>query len=137
MKHLPELLYHCAPECAFESIDQEGLKANFGEVYAAGSMNDAATFMAFRLFDHFHDGFQEIEINGELHKFPNIVSHDKIYFWVIDTSKTKTRKWSEGIDHSAAFFGDATSFVYAGDIPREALVGYATVSKEDVIYSTK
>ena len=52
----------------------------------------------------------------------NMVAHDSIHVWEINTSKTDVGLWEAGTDHSAAFFGNATSWVYLSkEIPRAAL----------------
>lgn len=132
---LPSLLYHAAPECVYESINIEGLRATYGEVYAAGSMQDAATFMAFRLLDHVH-GAKWIEINGVQHPVPDLVQHDSVHFWVIDTAKTDPALWEEGTDHNPLYF-NATSYVYRGAIARDALLDALSVKREDFLTASK
>lgn len=113
---LPGKLYHAAPECVVGKILQEGLKSGFGEIYAASSPADALTFMWFRLLDHAHMDAP----NGT--PIMSIERHDAIHVWEIDISKTDTARWEEGTDHSTAFFGNATSWVYLGkSIPADAV----------------
>jgi hypothetical protein len=111
---LPRYLYHATAVCNQESIEQEGLRAGFEGVYASESEDDCLAFMGFRLMSHFHFGKK-----GE---DPVFVKHDKLVVFQIDTEATDKSKWTEGTDHSPAFFGNATSRVYVGSIPREALV---------------
>jgi hypothetical protein len=111
---LPRYLYHATAVCNQESIEQEGLRAGFEGVYASESEDDCLAFMGFRLMSHFHFGKK-----GE---DPVFVKHDKLVVFQIDTEATDMSKWTEGTDHSPTFFGSATSRVYLGSIPREALV---------------
>lgn len=111
---LPRYLYHATAVCNQESIEREGLRAGFEGVYASESEDDCLAFMGFRLMSHFHFGKK-----GE---DPVFVHHDKLVVFQIDTEATDKSKWTEGTDHSPAFFGNATSRVYRGAIQREALV---------------
>lgn len=133
---IPKKLYHAAPECALGSINAEGLKSNFGEIYAAESPGDALQFMWFRLLDHVHH-----EPNPLMPELTiNIVAHDSIHVWEINTSKTDVGLWEPGTDHSAAFFGNATSWVYSSKvIPRAALKLPKVYARElfAELYSTK
>lgn len=131
---VPQFLYHAAPMCVYNGINKEGLKSNWGEVYAAGSIEDALTFMAFRLLDHVH-GVRTIEMDGKEWNIPDLQQHPSIHVWVIDTSKTDASLWREGMDHSPAFFGAATSYVYPMDIPRDALLGNTVIAREDLVTS--
>jgi len=116
VKKIPKKLYHAAPECATFNISEEGLRSNLGEIYASGSIAGALTFMWFRLLDHAHISRENGQTKME------VVAHDSIYVWEIDTSKTDATLWEEGTDHSASFFGNATSFVYLSkEIPPSAL----------------
>jgi hypothetical protein len=110
---LPRFLYHATAVCNQESIEREGLRAGFGEVYASENENDCLTFMGFRLLSHFHFGKK-----GDA---PEFVVHDKIIVFQIDTETTDKSKWEVGTDHNPAFFGNATSWVHWGSIPRESL----------------
>lgn len=110
---LPRYVYHATAVCNQESIEQEGLRANFGEVYASGTEEGCLTFMGFRLMAHFHFSSD---------KQPEFVQHDKIIVFKIDTKATDKNKWEVGTDHNPEFFGNATSWVYRGSIAREALV---------------
>ncbi len=112
---LPRYVYHATAVCNQESIEREGLRANFGEVYASSSEADCLGFMGFRLLSHFH-----FKGKGEQ---PEFVKHDRIIVFKIDTTVTGKKKWEVGTDHSPAFFGDATSWVHRGSIGREAIVG--------------
>ena len=123
----PNKLYHAAPECAYEGIDEHGLQANFGEVYAGGSIAEAMTFMWFRLIDHAHNEW----VDGKL-KF-EMIAHDEVHIWEIDTTITGKNNWSGGTDHNAAFFGKARSFTHTGDIERAALVQCHIVTREEVL----
>jgi hypothetical protein len=119
MSELPKKLYHAAPECVLLKIDAEGLRSHWGEIYAAETPADALTFMWFRLLDHVHP--ENIAVVQDM-KVPALVRHDSIHVWEIRTSKTDRKLWSIGTDHSAAFFGNATSWAYASkSIPRKAL----------------
>jgi hypothetical protein len=111
---LPRYLYHATAVCNQESIEREGLRSSFGEVYASESADDCLTFMGFRLLSHFHFGKKGDE--------PEFVTHDRIVVFQVDTKATDKKKWEVGTDHNPAFFGNATSWVHAGSIPREALV---------------
>lgn len=108
MNKIPEKLYHAAPECVAGKIFEDGLLSHWGEIYAAESPADALTFMWFRLLDHVHmeqkDGVPVM----------NIEAHGAVHVWEIDTSKTDLGKWEVGTDHSTAFFGNTTSWVYYG-----------------------
>lgn len=116
---LPKKLYHAAPECVLLKIDAEGLRSNWGEIYAAEKPSDALTFMWFRLLDHVHP--ENYHMIGD-QKVPALVRHDVIHVWEISTSKTNRALWSIGSDHSPAFFGNATSWAYQSkSIPRKAL----------------
>ena len=111
---LPRYLYHATAVCNQESIEREGLRSSFGEVYASESPTDCLTFMGFRLLSHFH-----FTKKGEA---PEFVVHDRIIVFKIDTKTTDKSKWEVGTDHNPEFFGDATSWVYRGSIPREAII---------------
>jgi hypothetical protein len=111
---VPRYVYHATAVCNQESIEREGLRSNFGEVYAGGSPEDCLTFMGFRLLSHFHFGKK-----GDA---PEFVVHDRIIVFKIDTKTTDKKKWEVGTDHNPEFFGDATSWVYRGSIPREAII---------------
>ncbi len=122
----PERLYHAAPECVLASIATNGLRSNWGEIYAAESPAHALTFMWFRLLDHVHPQTD----NGT--PYVNIERHDAVHVWEIDTSKTDLTKWDHGTDHNAKFFGDATSWVYTGGvIPPDAIECYV-YSRQDI-----
>jgi len=109
---VPKKLYHAAPECALGSINADGLKSAFGEIYAAETPGDALQFMWFRLLDHVHRTPESFGVEA----------HDSIHVWEIKTSKTDVGLWEPGTDHSAAFFNNATSWVYVSkEIPRAAL----------------
>jgi hypothetical protein len=112
---VPGKLYHAAPECVLGKILTEGLKSRFG-IYAAESPGEALAFMWFRLLDHAHID----SVNGT--PVMNVERHDVIHVWEIDTSKTELAEWEEGTDHSARFFGNASSWVYLEDsIPTTAI----------------
>jgi hypothetical protein len=115
---IPKKLYHAAPECALGSINSDGLRSAFGEIYAAETPGDALQFMWFRLLDHVHK-----EPNPLMPEITfNVVPHDSIHVWEIKTSKTDVGLWEPGTDHSAAFFNNATSWVYGSkEIFRAAL----------------
>lgn len=115
---IPKKLYHAAPECALGSINSDGLRSAFGEIYAAETPGDALQFMWFRLLDHVHK-----EPNPLMPEITfNVVPHDSIHVWEIKTSKTDVGLWEPGTDHSAAFFNNATSWVYGSkEISRAAL----------------
>ena len=123
---IPRKLYHAAPECVAGKIFEDGLRSNFGEIYAAESPSDALTFMWFRLLDHPH---YEV-VNGE--PKVSVERHDAIHVWEIDTSKTEHGKWSAGTDHSTKFFGDATSWVYGGKNISASAVQCYTYSRQDI-----
>jgi hypothetical protein len=133
---VPKKLYHAAPECVLGSINADGLKSNFGEIYAAETPGDALQFMWFRLLDHVHH-----EPNALMPEMTfNLVPHDSIHVWEIKTSKTDVGLWEAGTDHSAAFFGNATSWVYLSkEIPRAALELPKVYVRElfDALHSTK
>lgn len=115
---IPKKLYHAAPECVAGKIFEDGLVSNWGEIYAAESPADALTFMWFRLLDHVHME----QKNGV--PVMSIEKHDAIHVWEIDTTGTDVTKWQAGTDHSTAFFGNTTSWVYAGkNIAAEHLNG--------------
>jgi len=120
MSRRPRYLYHASPECVYDSIMQDGLVRSWGAVFASEKPEHCLNFMSFRLIDHVH-GSEMVEIQGTKHRVPNIVSHDVIYVWKIDTYATDN-KWERGEDHSAAFFGEATSWETHQDVPRWALV---------------
>lgn len=126
MKDLPEILYHAAPQCVYDSIEEEGLKSNFTEVYAAGSPAEALSFMYFRILDHAHSEL----IDGKVHT--EIVEHGEIHIWMIDTDVTGKKLWQQGTDHSASFFGGASSYVHTGDVPADALIGCEIVTREEI-----
>jgi hypothetical protein len=111
---VPRYVYHATAVCNQESIEREGLRSNFGEVYAGGTAEDCLTFMGFRLLSHFH-----FDKKGDA---PEFVVHDRIIVFKIDTKATDKSKWEVGTDHNPEFFGDATSWVYRGSIPREAII---------------
>ena len=123
---VPEKLYHAAPECVLINIQTEGLKSNFGEVYAASSPADAMNFMWFRLLDHPHYQFENGKIVGmELER------HDRIYVFEISTNRTDKSCWEVGTDHSSAFFGGAESWVYVGkNIERRAISDITYFSRQ-------
>jgi hypothetical protein len=122
---VPSKLYHAAPECVFENINGEGLKSNFGEIYAASSPADAMNFMWFRLLDHPHYKLESGKIVGM-----DLERHDRIYVFEISTNRTQKDYWEVGTDHSSAFFGGAGSWVYGGkNIERRAI--------SDVTYFTR
>jgi hypothetical protein len=112
---LPRYLYHATSVCNRESIEERGLISSFGEVYASESKDDCLTFMGFRLMSHFHFVKEGDD--------PVYVEHDSLLVYQIDTNKTIKTKWEVGTDHSTAFFGNATSWVYLGSIEPEAIVG--------------
>lgn len=116
---VPRKLYHAAPECVLLNIESEGLRSHWGEIYAAESPADALTFMWFRLLDHVHP---ENYLTVGDQKVPTLVAHDAVHVWEIDTTKTDASLWSLGTDHSASFFGNATSWAYSSKtLPRKAL----------------
>lgn len=123
----PDTLYHVSPACVKESIELEGLKSNFGAVYASESPQDALGFMWFRLLDHMHH-------DGK--KF-TVLAHDRIDIWTIDTTQLDSSKLQPSVDHSSAFFGDATSWEYLGDIPASALVEYDYMTRQELEELTK
>ena len=104
---IPAKLFHAAPECVLLQIESEGLRSNWGEIYAAETPGDALTFMWFRLLDHVHP---ENYLTVGDQKVPALVAHDAVHVWEIDTTKTDASLWSPGTDHSASFFGNATSW---------------------------
>lgn len=126
MKDLPGILYHAAPQCVYDSIEEEGLKSNFTEVYAAGAPGEALSFMYFRIFDHAHIELVEGKVQTE------IVEHDEIHIWMIDTNVTGKKSWNNGTDHAASFFGGASSYVHTGDISPDALMGCEVVTREEI-----
>jgi hypothetical protein len=111
---LPRYLYHATAVCNRESIEERGLISSFGEVYASESKDDCLTFMGFRLLGHFHFVKEDED--------PVYVEHESLLVYQIDTKETIKSKWEVGTDHSTAFFGNATSWVYLGSIGREAIV---------------
>lgn len=123
----PELLYHAAPQCAYESISEQGLKANFGEVYASDSPGGALSFMWFRLLDHIHPTPENKTIPFQ------VVEHDRVDIWVIDCSQLDGKKLELGTDHNPEFFGGATSWTHRGDIPPEALIEEMSVTREELL----
>lgn len=127
MKELPEVLYHAAPQCVYDSIEEEGLKSNFSEVYATGSLAEALSFMYFRILDHPHPKW---DADGKL-SF-DITEHDEIHIWLIDTSVTGKKSWNNGTDHASSFFGGASSYVHTGDISPDALMGCEIVTREEI-----
>jgi hypothetical protein len=127
MKILPEFLFHAAPMCVRDSIEADGLRSQYGELYAAEKPEHALTFMAFRLYTHIH-GMQKLEIT-----IPILVEHPEVDVWMIDVAKTDLAKWQAGSDHSAAFFGEATSLTYSEPIPRSALIGRMSFKESDLI----
>lgn len=127
---VPKKLYHAAPECVAGKIFEDGLRSNFGEIYAAESPAHALTFMWFRLLDHPH---YEV-VDGK--PVYTIERHDAIHVWEIDTSKTNLSKWDRGMDHSTSFFGDATSWVYNGKRIAASAVNAYTYSREDIERAT-
>ena len=126
MENLPEVLYHAAPQCAYDSIEEQGLKSNFTEVYAASSLGEALSFMYFRILDHPHSELVDGKVQTEM------VSHDEIHIWLIDTDVTGGESWEKGSDHSASFFGGASSYVHSGDIPPDALMGCEIVTRAEI-----
>jgi len=126
MTKIPSKLYHAAPQCVHEGIDEHGLQANFGEVYAGGSIAEAMAFMWFRLVDHPHHEM----VDGKL-KF-EIEPHDEVHIWEIDTTITGKKGWDVGGDHNPAFFGNARSYTHTGDIERDALVQCHIVTREEI-----
>jgi len=126
---MPRYLYHCAPECVFGDINAEGLKSNWGEIYAAETVAHALTFMWFRVLDHVHG-----TMDSEIGPIVNLVPHDYVYVWEIDTRLTTRKLWSPGADHSASFFGDATSWAYGSkEIERGALSSVKVFSRDDIL----
>lgn len=130
-EQIPELLYHVSPQCVYDSILKDGLKANFGEVYASEQPGHALGFMWFRILDHVHR-----KLISESNEF-EIVAHDHIDIWTIDTSMLAGKNLEHSTDHSAAFFGNATSWVHRGDIPPEALIHHDTISREELMKLTE
>lgn len=127
MTQLPKKLYHAAPECVLLSINADGLKSHWGEIYAAESPGDALAFMWFRLLDHVHN-----EPNPDVPGMSfTMVAHKEIHVWEISTARTKAELWNPGTDHSAAFFGNATSWAYSSkNIKRSALTNCLVYSRE-------
>lgn len=123
---IPKKLYHAAPECVAGKIFEDGLLSNFGEIYAAESPADALAFMWFRLLDHPHHEIIDGKPSLKMER------HDAIHVWEIDTSKTDHGKWDHGTDHSARFFGNATSWVYQGKNISASAVQCYTYSREDI-----
>jgi hypothetical protein len=123
---IPKKLYHCAPQCTGDSINEKGLVSNYGEVYAGGSIAEALTFMWFRLLDHPHHEL----VDGKL-KF-EIVPHDEVHIWEIDTTATGKNNWDAGTDHSPSFFGKARSYTHRGDISRDALRDCHIITREEI-----
>ena len=123
---IPKKLYHCAPQCVMDSINEHGLTANYGEVYAGGSIAEALTFMWFRLLDHPHHEL----VDGKL-KF-EMIPHNEIHVWEIDTSITGKNNWDTGADHAPTFFGNARSYTHRGDISRDALAECHIITREEI-----
>jgi hypothetical protein len=119
---VPKYVYHASAECVHDSIVLKGLVSSWEGVYAASSPDDALRFMSMRLLAHYH-GSREGEYDGNTILIPDIVLHDYIEVWKIDTTKCP-KKWVEGTDHSTAVFGNATSWLHPGDIPLSAVVSY-------------
>ena len=126
----PRYVYHASPECVHDSIMLKGLVHVWEGVYAASTPSDALRFMAFRLFDHYH-GSKTMVFGGKEIMVPDIVHHDTVEVWKIDTKKCPN-KWQVGTDHSVAVFGDAQSWVHAGDIPLSAVVSWDAYSPAKV-----
>lgn len=97
---IPELLYHVSPECVYNDISEQGLKANFGVVFLAPSVEEALGFMWFRLIDHAHPTTTN-GIGMEL------VHHDRIDIWVVDTSELESKNLEVSTDHNPMLFGTA------------------------------
>jgi hypothetical protein len=127
--NIPTKLYHAAPMCAVENIIAEGLKGSYGLVYAAGSPAEALTFMWFRLLDHAHHELVDGKVSFEL------VPHESIHVWEVDTDITGKKSWDGGADHAPSFFGGARSFEHKGDIPFDALTDCRVISREVILAS--
>lgn len=129
-KKPPRYLYHASPECVFTSILKEGLRSSWEGVYASEDPQHSLRFMGFRLIDHYHGSKPFIMPDGSEVLMPEIVHHDAIHVWKIDTTKLP-QKWEVGADHSAFVFGDATSWLYPETIPHKAIVSYDTYGRND------
>jgi hypothetical protein len=121
---IPELLYHVSPECVYESISEQGLKANFGAVFLSPSVEEALGFMWFRLLDHTHPN-PESPVGIEL------AHHDRIDIWVVDTSELESKNLEVSTDHNPMFFGSA--WVHLGDIPPTAIIEHDSITKEKLL----
>lgn len=125
----PQHLYHAAPECTFESIDRSGLAR--ASVYASEAPTDALAFVAFTAFHHLHGITTRAFPDGSEHPMPDLVIHDHVYVWQIDTDLADLT-WTPSRDHAPVFFGTAiTAWVSSGPVPRAALTDYAIYGRNE------
>lgn len=128
-KRRPRYLYHASAECVRDAIYADGLKSGWEGVYAAETPEQALRFVALRAFAHMHGMKTMLLPNGDEVPVPNIVQHDVVDVWKIDTYLCKGRLWRQSYDHSPIFFGpDVRSWLYPLDIHRECLLELAQYS---------
>ncbi len=115
-------IFHATWPSKVDQIIEEGLQPGIdGCVYLAGPLPaHAATFVAIRGGEF--DGYEEVEIDGKIEKFPKMVNHDKIFVFSVDTDDLDPELLRESTDHSHAFFPEGTeSWCYDGPIDPDDL----------------
>ena len=121
-------MYHAAPVCVRQDIEEEGLHGFADEIYAAETPEEAFAFMAHRLAFHYH-GTTDLELpSGDIVRVPDIVEHAELDVWEIDARRTG--KWLPSTDH----LGDARAWRHHGKIARNSLVARMSM-RLDVLVS--
>lgn len=109
---LPTVLYHAAPQCVEDAIIKEGLVSVWDEIYLTTDPQHCLRFMGSRLLAHLH-GLKEIEVNGAMVNFPDVVLHDYVPVFGVIRNRLDHKKLRISTDHDPAFYGhDVVSLVY-------------------------
>lgn len=127
---IPDVLYHATWPSRVESIQQEGLRSAWEGVYFCAKPHHAAGFLRMRGGEMI--GIKKIFHAGQMHDVPDIVLHDNIVVFDVDTSGLDPALFSKSEDHVMGFGfypADLESWVYAGHVPPEAIVGLSNHSR--------
>jgi len=114
-------MYHAAPVCVRQDIEEEGLRGFADEIYAAETAEEAFAFMALRLTYHHHGSIDLQLPSGDTVLVPDIVEHGELDVWEIDARRTG--KWLPSTDHLV----DARAWRHEGSIARRHLVSRTTM----------
>lgn len=124
---IPDVLYHATWPSRVASIDVEGLRSAWEGVYLCSKPHHAAGFLRMRGGEMI--GIKKIEFDGIFHDVPDIVLHDNIVVFDVATGCLDDALFSKSEDHSMAsgfYPDDLESWVYAGPIPPEAIIGLSS-----------